>query len=205
MRPVQSRLLPQLSRAHRLSVWDCSSSTALAVPSLSAHSFSNACLPCGCFTGGTINNTLVCDATTGQCPCQLQARGRNCSDCQVNFYGLATSTTSSCQACSCSNTGTIATALSECSQSTGQCACKPGATGRTCGGEVSCLTLASCRQCLQSCVQCAAGFFRATGAPVGVCTPCDEDCSSCFGAGANEVRLAALYLGTDLDSIVNPV
>eukprot|EP00045_Choanoeca_perplexa_P018195 m.281668 g.281668 ORF g.281668 m.281668 type:complete len:2067 (-) comp17742_c0_seq1:2351-8551(-) len=128
----------------------------------------DACIPCGCFIGGTVNSTTVCDAITGQCPCQLQARGRNCSECQSNFYGLATSTSNSCQPCGCSTTGTLPTALSECNQRTGQCACKPGATGRACDG------------------QCETGFFRATRAPVGVCTPCDEDCSSCFGAGANE-------------------
>lgn len=97
---------------------------------------SDACLPCGCFTGGTVNNTMVCDAITGQCPCQTQARGRDCSECQMGFYGLTASSSSSCQACDCSTTGSVATTVGQCEQSSGQCACKPGATGRQCDGEV---------------------------------------------------------------------
>uniref|UniRef100_F6UDP9 Usherin n=1 Tax=Monodelphis domestica TaxID=13616 RepID=F6UDP9_MONDO len=115
------------------------------------------CLPCNCNKAGTVNDSLLCDKSTGQCPCKAGVRGLQCNHCEPHRYNLTISNLQGCQMCECDSLGTLADAV--CDQISGQCPCLPNHQGRQCN-------------------QCKPGFYVSPGNKTG-CLPC-----SCHTAGA---------------------
>ncbi|XP_045890431.1 multiple epidermal growth factor-like domains protein 9 [Micropterus dolomieu] len=111
------------------------------------HFSSTGCRPCQCH-----NHTSYCHPQSGVClNCEGNTQGSNCEECKPAFYrSPGTALTETCAPCPCSN-----------STSTGTCHSDPS------GSPV-------CDQCLPrysgpQCVECSAGFYKASG----VCVPCD--------------------------------
>lgn len=73
-----------------------------------------------------------CEPSSGQCPCQPGAGGRDCSECQDGYYPSPSG--SSCVPCGCSPGGAESAA---CNQTTGQCSCRDG-VGRAVAGRLVC-------------------------------------------------------------------
>ncbi|NXU70580.1 USH2A protein, partial [Oreotrochilus melanogaster] len=112
------------------------------------HSF--VCLPCNCDKAGTINGSLVCDKSTGQCPCKAGVTGLQCSQCMLHMYNLSMSNLLGCQRCDCDALGTLAGSV--CDHLSGQCVCLPHRQGRRCN-------------------ECKAGFYFSPSSVTG-CLPC---------------------------------
>nr|XP_012315082.1 usherin isoform X2 [Aotus nancymaae] len=115
------------------------------------------CLPCNCDKTGTVNGSLLCDKSTGQCPCKLGVTGLRCNQCEPHRYNLTTDNFQSCQMCECDSLGTLPGTI--CDPISGQCLCVPNRQGRRCN-------------------QCQPGFYISPGNATG-CLPC-----SCHTAGA---------------------
>ncbi|NXO10183.1 USH2A protein, partial [Oriolus oriolus] len=92
------------------------------------HSF--LCLPCNCEKAGTVNGSLLCDKSTGQCPCKAGVTGLRCSQCVLHAYNLSMSNVRGCQPCDCDALGTLAGTV--CDHVSGQCVCLPQRQGRRC-------------------------------------------------------------------------
>ncbi|KAM3624776.1 uncharacterized protein V6R79_001428 [Siganus canaliculatus] len=93
------------------------------------------CQPCNCYTAGTVNGSMDCAQTGGQCQCKVAVTGRHCGDCLPGWYLLKASNPDGCTRCNCSDTGIISNpegGLPQCNQDTGQCQCKPHVTGLSC-------------------------------------------------------------------------
>ena len=56
---------------------------------------------CGCNTLGTLNGTLQCDQSTGDCPCKTTVQGGLCEECKDGFYNFPQSGQHECQQCPC--------------------------------------------------------------------------------------------------------
>uniref|UniRef100_A0A8D0R6P0 Usherin n=1 Tax=Sus scrofa TaxID=9823 RepID=A0A8D0R6P0_PIG len=119
------------------------------------HSF--LCLPCNCDKAGTVNGSLLCDKSTGQCPCKLGVTGLHCNQCEPHRYNLTTGKFQGCQMCECDTLGTVPGTV--CDPVSGQCLCLPNRQGRRCN-------------------QCLPGFYISPGNATG-CLPC-----SCHTTGA---------------------
>ena len=63
--------------------------------------FSTGCRSCDCNPAGSM--TLVCNKTTGQCPCKVHSIGRQCDMCPPGHYGLNANHSEGCLKCQCSN------------------------------------------------------------------------------------------------------
>ncbi|XP_055994419.1 laminin subunit alpha-3 [Sorex fumeus] len=72
--------------------------------------YHNGALPCGCHLAGTIGHH--CSPEGGQCPCRPGVTGRQCSRCQMGYFGFP-----HCKPCSCG--GRL------CEETTGRCLCPP--------------------------------------------------------------------------------
>ena len=59
------------------------------------------CTPCECNLAGSAN--LVCNKTTGQCPCKEHSLGLQCDTCPSGSYGLSVNNSEGCLKCQCSN------------------------------------------------------------------------------------------------------
>ena len=70
--------------------------------------FSVGCVACGCEPAGS--DPLVCNKTTGQCPCKAQAIQRQCNVCPSGHYGLNTNNPAGCLKCQCSGKSSDCTA-----------------------------------------------------------------------------------------------
>ena len=46
------------------------------------------CQECRCVVMGTVGGSEICDKETGQCPCERNVVGRDCSQCALQHYGL---------------------------------------------------------------------------------------------------------------------
>ncbi|GAB0187410.1 usherin [Grus japonensis] len=88
------------------------------------------CLPCNCDKAGTLNGTLLCDKSTGQCPCKAGVTGLQCNQCVLHTYNLSVSNLLGCQPCDCDALGTLAGTV--CDHVSGQCVCLPQRQGRRC-------------------------------------------------------------------------
>nr|XP_031294235.1 usherin [Camelus dromedarius]XP_031294237.1 usherin [Camelus dromedarius] len=119
------------------------------------HSF--LCLPCNCDKTGTVNGSLLCDKSTGQCPCKLGVTGLRCNQCEPHRYNLTIGRFQDCQMCECDASGTLPGTI--CDPVSGQCLCLPNRQGRRCN-------------------ECQTGFYISPGNATG-CLPC-----SCHTAGA---------------------
>ena len=82
----------------------------------------------------------LCDSVTGQCSCEANVVGRDCSQCHVNTYNMSRD---GCMTCECNAGGSSSLQCDD----TGQCPCL---------GHVSGL----------KCTQCALGYY---GLPVKPC------------------------------------
>ncbi|XP_040841245.1 usherin [Ochotona curzoniae] len=115
------------------------------------------CLPCDCDRTGTVNGSVLCDRSTGQCPCKLGVTGLQCNQCEPHKYNVTLGNFQGCQGCECDSSGTLPGAI--CDPNTGQCPCLPHRQGRRCD-------------------QCQPGFYITLDNSAG-CLPC-----ACHGAGA---------------------
>ncbi|XP_040491950.1 usherin [Ursus maritimus] len=115
------------------------------------------CLPCNCDKTGTVNGSLLCDKSTGQCPCKLGVTGLHCNQCAPHRYNLTSGNFQGCQMCECDSLGTLPGTI--CDPISGQCLCLPNRQGRKCN-------------------QCQPGFYISPGNAPG-CLPC-----SCHITGA---------------------
>ncbi|XP_053463887.1 usherin [Nycticebus coucang] len=115
------------------------------------------CLPCNCNKTGTINGSLLCDQSTGQCPCKLGVTGLRCNQCELHRYNLTIDHFHGCHMCECDPLGTLPGSI--CDPIDGQCLCLPNRQGRRCN-------------------QCQPGFYVSPGSATG-CLPC-----SCHVTGA---------------------
>uniref|UniRef100_A0A8B9DBN8 Usherin n=1 Tax=Anser cygnoides TaxID=8845 RepID=A0A8B9DBN8_ANSCY len=112
------------------------------------HSF--VCLPCDCDKAGTVNGSLLCDKSTGQCPCKAGVTGLQCNQCMLHTYNLSMSNLLGCQRCDCDALGTLAGTV--CDHVSGQCVCLPHRQGRRCN-------------------ECKPGFYFSPSSVTG-CLPC---------------------------------
>ncbi|KAJ7402273.1 hypothetical protein BTVI_87954 [Pitangus sulphuratus] len=112
------------------------------------HSF--VCLPCNCDKAGTVNGSLLCDKSTGQCPCKAGVTDPQCSQCMLHTYNLSVSNLLGCQRCDCDALGTLAGTV--CDPVSGQCVCLPQRQGRRCN-------------------ECKPGFYFSPSSVTG-CLPC---------------------------------
>ncbi|XP_065600248.1 usherin [Cyrtonyx montezumae] len=119
------------------------------------HSF--VCLPCDCDKAGTVNGSLLCDKSTGQCPCKAGVIGLQCNQCMLHTYNLSMRNLLGCQRCDCDAKGTLAGTV--CDHISGQCVCLPHRQGRRCN-------------------ECKPGFYFAPSSVTG-CLPC-----LCHAAGS---------------------
>lgn len=125
----------------------------------------DACIPCACEARGTASPDS-CDAETGECECKPAVEGPRCDTCRDGFFGLAADSSDGCAACACNLYGTEDSSQ-VCHKSTGQCACRPSATGRACD-------------------RCSEDYFPAPGGAPGQCTACHAECmGGCRGFGAS--------------------
>ncbi|XP_060145902.1 usherin [Globicephala melas] len=115
------------------------------------------CLPCNCDRTGTVNDSLLCDKSTGQCLCKLGVTGLRCDQCEPHRYHLTVGNSQGCQMCECDPWGTLPGTI--CDPVSGQCLCLPRRRGRRCN-------------------QCQPGFYISPGNATG-CLPC-----SCHKTGA---------------------
>ncbi|XP_058131204.1 usherin [Dasypus novemcinctus] len=115
------------------------------------------CLPCNCDKTGTVNGSLLCDKSTGQCPCKSGVTGLHCNQCKPHRYNLTIGNFQGCQMCKCDFLGTLPGTV--CDPISGQCLCLPNRQGRRCN-------------------QCQPGFYISPGNAIG-CLPC-----SCHTTGA---------------------
>ncbi|KAG7199623.1 hypothetical protein KM043_014226 [Ampulex compressa] len=92
--------------------------------------------------------TSACDIVTGQCQCKPHVIGRQCNECKIGYWGLATG--AGCAPCGCDPMGAY---NSSCHDDTGQCNCKPGAGGTRC----------------DSCLE---GYYGFSSNGCQVCDPC---------------------------------
>uniref|UniRef100_A0A663LW22 Usherin n=1 Tax=Athene cunicularia TaxID=194338 RepID=A0A663LW22_ATHCN len=108
------------------------------------------CLPCNCDKAGTVDGSLLCDKSTGQCPCKAGVTGLQCSRCMLHMYNLSMSNLLGCQRCDCDALGTLAGTV--CDHISGQCVCLPQRQGRRCN-------------------ECKPGFYFSPSSVTG-CLPC---------------------------------
>lgn len=88
------------------------------------------CDPCSCYPRGTVqtpDGISICDQVEGDCDCKLNVVGKNCNECQVGFWNIASG--EGCESCKCDPVGSY---NSSCNTYSGQCFCKPGVTGSRC-------------------------------------------------------------------------
>ncbi|XP_036145001.1 laminin subunit alpha-1 isoform X3 [Monomorium pharaonis] len=80
---------------------------------------------CGCNTLGSMSS--ACDIVSGQCQCKPHVIGRQCNECTVGYWGMASA--AGCTPCGCDSMGSY---NASCHNDTGECYCKPGVGGPRC-------------------------------------------------------------------------
>ncbi|VDO48417.1 unnamed protein product [Schistosoma margrebowiei] len=85
------------------------------------------CLPCNCGIGTELTRTLTqlteCDMNTGQCKCAPHVVGRDCTECELGYFGVSEN---GCKPCLPCPNGQV------CDQITGKCICPPNTEGDRC-------------------------------------------------------------------------
>ncbi|XP_038667644.1 usherin isoform X2 [Scyliorhinus canicula] len=89
-----------------------------------------ACLPCTCDTAGTINSSMDCDKSTGQCLCKTHVTGLHCDQCIPHTFNISSSNPEGCQWCNCDPEGTVEGTV--CDPNNGQCICQPNRHEKQC-------------------------------------------------------------------------
>ncbi|XP_004376015.1 usherin [Trichechus manatus latirostris] len=123
------------------------------------------CLPCNCDKTGTVNGSLLCEKSTGQCPCKLGVTGLHCNQCKPHRYNLTSGNFQGCRMCKCDSLGTLPGTI--CDPISGQCLCLPNRQGRRCH-------------------QCQPGFYISPGNATG-CLPCSCDVSGAVNQICNSL------------------
>nr|XP_033792815.1 laminin subunit alpha-2 isoform X4 [Geotrypetes seraphini] len=143
--------------------------------------FPGDCRPCSCPLSIPSNNFSPTCAMEGRndyrcTACPPGYEGQYCERCSSGYTGNPRSPGGSCQECECDPYGSLPV---PCDPVTGQCSCKPGATGRNCAG-------------------CTARFAR-EGAK---CVFCDDECT---GLLLNDLdRLNQMTMGVNLTGPLPP-
>jgi len=105
------------------------------------------CLPCECYTSGTIGGSPSCLDTVGYCSCDIGYSGDKCDTCSSGYRSSGTL----CIDCDCFPGGTQGDSTCDTS---GQCNCAAeGYEGLTC-------------------TECSLGFFNPSGGQATVCAAC---------------------------------
>ncbi|KAF7704133.1 hypothetical protein HF521_021205 [Silurus meridionalis] len=126
---------------------------------------SRGCQPCHCDPRGTVDESAVCNKTSGQCRCKKGVEGLRCHRCAAHMYNLSSGNdTHSCQPCKCDLMGTLAGTV--CDPDSGQCVCVPS-------------------HHTQDCHNCKPGYFH-SDEHQGQCKACD-----CHPVGAVGQECAA--------------
>lgn len=116
------------------------------------------CEQCPCNNNIDPEDSTACDRVTGAClRCLHHTQGTHCQQCRPGYYGDALA--HSCKECSCDRRGTEVTQCPLgspcfCEPQSGQCPCRPKATGALCD-------------------ECADGYWNIGGA--SGCQPCNCD------------------------------
>ncbi|XP_016364529.1 laminin subunit alpha-5-like [Sinocyclocheilus rhinocerous] len=82
-----------------------------------------------CNPAGSVHNNIL--PTVGSCECQPHVEGVACDRCKPLYWNLSPDTDYGCSSCDCNTLGTMSE-VAECTQSTGQCYCKPNVCSGTC-------------------------------------------------------------------------
>ncbi|XP_060102758.1 usherin [Heteronotia binoei] len=155
-----------------------------------------ACLPCNCDKAGTVNGSLLCDKSTGQCLCKTGVTGFQCDQCMPHMYKLLTGNLFECEICDCNPSGTLPATV--CDQTNGQCVCSPYHHGRQCskckpGFYVSPHSVNDCVPCL--CHTSGSVDVVSCDSLTGQCT-----CQDFSVAGKRCDHCRALYYGFDSET-----
>lgn len=73
--------------------------------------------------------SLGCNVYSGECVCKRYVTGRDCDTCLPEHWGLSENNRDGCKPCDCDVGGSYD---NSCDIHSGQCKCRPHATGRTC-------------------------------------------------------------------------
>ncbi|XP_069035717.1 laminin subunit alpha-5 isoform X1 [Lepisosteus oculatus] len=82
-----------------------------------------------CNPAGSAQNEV--SPTAGVCVCRPYVEGSSCDRCKPLYWNLSSDVLYGCMSCDCNTEGTLST-VAECSQSKGQCFCKPNVCSETC-------------------------------------------------------------------------
>ncbi|XP_052396695.1 laminin subunit alpha-5-like [Carassius gibelio] len=82
-----------------------------------------------CNPAGSVHNNIL--PTVGSCECRPHVEGAACDRCKPLYWNLSPDTVHGCSSCDCNTLGTMSE-VAECTQSTGQCFCKPNLCSGTC-------------------------------------------------------------------------
>uniref|UniRef100_A0A9J8D7J6 Laminin, alpha 5 n=1 Tax=Cyprinus carpio carpio TaxID=630221 RepID=A0A9J8D7J6_CYPCA len=92
------------------------------------HSYPN-CQVCTCDPRTSLDSSCT---LSGQCNCRPNYSGpKSCDRCKPLYWNLSLDTVYGCSSCDCNTLGTMSE-VAECTQSTGQCYCKPNVCSGTC-------------------------------------------------------------------------
>ncbi|TRY84024.1 hypothetical protein DNTS_013565, partial [Danionella cerebrum] len=82
-----------------------------------------------CNPAGSVYNDVL--PPVGSCVCRPYVEGLACDRCKPLYWNLSPQNSYGCSTCECNTVGTISE-VAECSQSTGQCHCKPNVCSGAC-------------------------------------------------------------------------
>ncbi|XP_073731136.1 laminin subunit alpha-5 [Misgurnus anguillicaudatus] len=82
-----------------------------------------------CNPSGSVQNEIL--PSVGSCTCRPYVEGVACDRCKPLYWNLSPDTPYGCSVCDCNTVGTLS-GVAECTQSTGQCYCKPNVCSGTC-------------------------------------------------------------------------
>ncbi|XP_057219104.1 laminin subunit alpha-5 isoform X1 [Triplophysa rosa] len=86
-----------------------------------------------CNPAGSVPDDILSTAGNpqGSCKCRPYVEGVACDRCKPLYWNLSPDTVYGCSTCDCDTVGTLSE-VAECTQSTGQCYCKPNVCSGTC-------------------------------------------------------------------------
>lgn len=128
-----------------------------------SHAEPQGCRPCDCNVLGS-RQDMPCEEESGRCLCLPHVVGPRCDQCAPLHWKLASG--QGCEPCACDPHNSLSP---QCNQFTGQCPCRDGFGGLTCG-------VAAIRQCPQ-------GTY---GDPATGCRACDCDSRGTEGPGCDK-------------------
>ncbi|KAK6194778.1 hypothetical protein SNE40_000338 [Patella caerulea] len=94
-----------------------------------AEAKTDGCEACVCESKGILNNTNMCNKTTGDCFCKENTQGRTCDTCKDETWGLSETKDTGCIPCDCDPGASIS---NTCKVDSGQCDCRTNIANRDC-------------------------------------------------------------------------